>query len=135
MRAVVYKMSEEYVSAMVTVIPIIMLVASVEVSALVRHGSWLNTRPSAADKLLMVLFLFVFASHAVTEMALIRWLATAERPESPLTARMTFVVAGFGFLAVIFQFLVLAVKRSLREEELEEAVESRAPSEQASGAQ
>ncbi|MFI8220219.1 hypothetical protein [Streptomyces sp. NPDC085932] len=100
-----YKMTDDYASTMVTVIPVILVVATVEFQALAKR----EPRPSAREGLtgrlvwdtaLLVMWNGLIVSHAAVEMALITWLATTERPESPELARTVAFVAWLGLACV-----------------------------------
>ncbi|MEU1916153.1 hypothetical protein [Streptomyces massasporeus] len=83
-----YRMTDDYASTMVTVIPVILVVATVEFQALVKR----EPRPSARegltgrlawDPVLLVMWNGLIVRRAAVEMKLIMWLATTDRPESP----------------------------------------------------
>ncbi|MFI7352021.1 hypothetical protein ACIBSR_37920 [Streptomyces sp. NPDC049936] len=101
-----YKMTDDYASTMVTVIPVILVVATVEFQALVKR----EPRPSAREGLtgrlawdtaLLVMWSGVIVSHAFVELKLIMWLATTERPESPQLAWAVAFIAWLGLACVV----------------------------------
>ncbi|MFG2291474.1 hypothetical protein ACGFOU_36015 [Streptomyces sp. NPDC048595] len=118
-----YKMTEEFASAMVTVIPIILVASALEISAIaktsrdngrrrreatlaaIRAGSPEPPAPSAlARRAGKVIFLGWYVSgliHILAEMSLIRWLAGTERAANPAMAQMVFSVATAGFAWVL----------------------------------
>jgi hypothetical protein len=81
-------MTDDYASTILTVTPVILVVATAEFQALVKR----EPRPSAREGLTgrlvwdtvpLVMWNGLVVSRAVVEMQLIMWLATTERPESP----------------------------------------------------
>lgn len=108
----VYKMTDDYASTMVTVIPVILVVATVEFQALVKR----EARPSPREGLtgallwettLLVMWNGLIVSHAAVELKLIMWLATTERPESPELAWAVAFIAWLGLICVaILTFLL-----------------------------
>ncbi|MFE4664384.1 hypothetical protein ACFRI7_12560 [Streptomyces sp. NPDC056716] len=119
-----FKMTVEFASAMVTVIPIIMLVAAVEFNSFHRtledsHNEVLHSmsekiqaagegREIPADRhrprrtyWTVWAWLALWASQTGAEVQLIRWLAGDARQPDPLTAQIVANIAILGFAAVL----------------------------------
>ncbi|WP_326710471.1 hypothetical protein OG758_15035 [Streptomyces sp. NBC_01474] len=134
-------MTEEFAGAMVTVIPIILLLAGVEwhnrvkddvdkakqrLEKLRRGESAPYERPPMWRYFLDVVWVALVVSHGIAEAYLITWLAGTERPAAPGWADFIATTGGAGFLLVILLGLGPAVARfgRLRDEadQLEEAL-------------
>ncbi|MGA5285436.1 hypothetical protein ACPCSK_34430 [Streptomyces griseoincarnatus] len=128
-----FKMTEEFASAMVTVIPIILLAASVEVSSLVNRQGALqdellrqlqqqidakrrgeeaaplrvtDTGPTGCSGTALALFWFLLSgAHVIAEYQLIMWLAGTERGDHPLMAKSIAFIGIIGFAAVLVGWL------------------------------
>ncbi|WP_327668006.1 MULTISPECIES: hypothetical protein [unclassified Streptomyces] len=106
------KMTEEFASAMVTVIPIIGLVATVEVSShfsrylemLERgEGDMYSRRATTGAVKGWVL---IGAAHVVAEWMLVEWLVSTDRPESPKMAMFIAITGCVGFAwALVFPMM------------------------------
>ncbi len=114
-----YRMTDDYASTMVTVIPVILVVATVEFQALWNR----EPRPSAGggvtgrlawDTVLLVMWNGLIVSHAAVEVKLIMWLATTERPESPDLAWAVAFVAWLGLACVVVLTALLTLGAVLR---------------------
>ncbi|WEH16559.1 hypothetical protein [Streptomyces sp. VNUA24] len=112
-------MTDDYASTMVTVIPVILVVATVEFQALWNR----EPRPPAGegatgrvawDTVLLVMWNGLIVSHAVVEVKLIMWLATTERPESPELAWAVAFVAWLGLACVAVLTALLTLGAVLR---------------------
>ncbi|WP_217165645.1 DUF4499 domain-containing protein [Streptomyces sp. AC512_CC834] len=118
-------MNAEFASALVTVIPIILLVASVEINnvtksrqarllrelefqledaeAAILAGQPVSDgkpRKSRTETIAYVFWGVLMVTHVVAEMILILWLASAKRPEVPFLAEYVLDTALFGFISV-----------------------------------
>lgn len=104
-----FKMTEAFASAMVTVIPIILLLGAVELSSRLKRGHEHMDdveagRSQRVDYKLIrggSLWGALAAAHCYAEISLIEWLATGERQESPHLASFIAVTAALGFVAVV----------------------------------
>ncbi|MGX1564679.1 hypothetical protein [Streptomyces sp. NPDC055506] len=99
-------MTDDYASTMVTVIPVILVVATVEFQALVKREPRPSPREGLTGKLawevaLLVMWHSLIISHAAIEMKLVMWLATTERPESPELAWAVAFIAWLGLMCVV----------------------------------
>ncbi|MFD5914269.1 hypothetical protein ACFWHL_36730 [Streptomyces massasporeus] len=112
-------MTDDYASTMVTVIPVILVVATVEFQALVKRES----RPSVSEGLtgrlawetvLLVMWNGLIVSHAAVEMKLVMWLATTERPESPRLAWAVAFIAWLGLACVVVLTVLLTLGAVIR---------------------
>ncbi|GAA1275520.1 hypothetical protein ACFQ0Q_32345 [Streptomyces aureus] len=113
-----YKMTESFAGAMVTVIPIIMLVAGVEaakaakaatrsIEQMVQHAL---AQTAAGERrapvispwqwVLLVAWAAVGLAHVFAETLLITWLGKTERPTAPGQALFITLVAVVGFFSV-----------------------------------
>jgi hypothetical protein len=126
-----YKMTEEFASAMVTVIPVILLLAALEYSSLRKADDQAEEKeveelserlraarngidPPLSDAPRMrppnwwlSFFWYVLAAtHVAAEMLLIDWLAQGAREPEPLTAQFIVWVARFGFFGVLLHPVV-----------------------------
>ncbi|MFE2046305.1 hypothetical protein ACFXAZ_36365 [Streptomyces sp. NPDC059477] len=127
-----FKMTEEFASAMVTVIPIIMLVAAVEFNSFHRtledaHNEVLHSMsekiqaaregrevPAGRHRTRRTYWtvwawLALWASHTGAEVQLIRWLAGDARQPDPLTAQVVANIAILGFAAILLVPLIQQV--------------------------
>ncbi|MET7275635.1 hypothetical protein ABZS59_31310 [Streptomyces flaveolus] len=115
-------MTEDYASAMVTVIPVIMVVATVEFQALAQRSA--QDLPDGRDpslsvrvkplwnSLLLTFWAALIFSHTYVELSLIEWLASDERAPDPGLAERVRLVGGLGFVAVtIFTSLTLVIRQ------------------------
>ncbi|MFG3721349.1 hypothetical protein ACGF8D_26470 [Streptomyces massasporeus] len=112
-------MTDDYASTMVTVIPVILVVATVEFQALVKR----EPRPSAREGLtgrllwhtvLLVMWNGLIVSHAAVEIQLIMWLATTDRPESPELAWTVAFIAWLGLACVAVLTALLTLGAVIR---------------------
>ncbi|MFI0964168.1 hypothetical protein ACH4S8_22555 [Streptomyces sp. NPDC021080] len=116
-------MNEEYASAMVTVIPVVLLVASVEFSQIFTRLSAEWRRPiqealeaaregrsqrlhhnksrSRALYFLYFFWILVALSHILAEMSLINWLASSERKPYTGLAEFVSLTANIGFFSIL----------------------------------
>ncbi|CAL9323429.1 hypothetical protein [Streptomyces sp. SudanB66_2053] len=112
-----FEMTEEYASAMVTVIPVLMIVATVEVQTLAKRrevqpppddaNPWTVFR-NYGPMVQLGLYGLLAASHGVAELKLITWLATTQRDPDPTMARDTALIGmgGFVYLTVLTYIVV-----------------------------
>ncbi|MGX5215028.1 hypothetical protein ACWKT3_41200 [Streptomyces violaceus] len=118
-------MTEEYVSAMVTVIPVVMVVATVEFQALIQRNAGIlpdedvDAPPRRHTKTLGELLLLLFwaaliSSHVVAELYLIEWLVGTERPPNEQLAELTALIGIVGFIAVSAFTMALLMGRQMR---------------------
>ncbi|NEC72934.1 hypothetical protein [Streptomyces rochei] len=122
------EMTEEYASAMVTVLPVIMLVALVEFNN--ANAAYRNTQLEYTQALLQAVrngeiepippskwsrrareaaYMYWYAIvglHIYAESLLIQWLASTERGPDPGTAEFVRAVGAWGFLTVICGFVI-----------------------------
>ncbi|MFJ5730943.1 hypothetical protein [Streptomyces paradoxus] len=114
-----YRMTDDYASTMVTVIPVVLVVATVEFHALVKREPGPSAREGltgrlAWDTVLLVMWNGLIVSHAVVEIKLIMWLATTERPESPELAWAVAFVAWLGLVCVAVLTALLTLGAVIR---------------------
>lgn len=136
-----YAMTDDFASAMVTVIPIVLLVGTAEVTALVRTPitrdpvlesttagrAWLWLK-RMGKKVISLAWLVLIAQHLMVEGDLISWLATAEHTNDPQLAKRTVLVSVIGFFFVTMVTLILAGVRLADPEGLIRALaEAKAP--------
>ncbi|MFC9498385.1 hypothetical protein [Streptomyces sp. NPDC056982] len=117
------KMTEEFVSAMVTVIPVILLVASVEYMTVVRdqRQRWMDYQEQLLEAIVngapeprgpgkvarrayaiaVRFWNMVLAAHIAVEANLVVWLAGTKRPTAPSIALIVEWVAIIGFVSIV----------------------------------
>ncbi|MGW5449951.1 hypothetical protein [Streptomyces asiaticus] len=136
-RPVAVRMTEEFASAMVTVIPIVLVAASLEMTALTKNSrdngrrrreavlaairsgtpepAGVSRRRKAASVLVLSGWYWSVILHVVAEVLLIRWLADSKRAADPQTAQFVQAVGIFGFVWVLIAgFIVTSVYNSER---------------------
>lgn len=114
-----YKMTDDYASTMVTVIPVILVVATVEFQALAKREPRPSVREGLTGRLLwdtalLMMWNGLIVSHATVEMMLVMWLATTERPESPELAWAVAFVAWLGLACVVALTALLTLGAIIR---------------------
>ncbi|MFF2475094.1 hypothetical protein [Streptomyces sp. NPDC058066] len=120
-----YKMTEEFAGAMVTVIPVILLVAAVEFITTIRQvEQWLDAAvedpaapprsPHITNVLLSLVWCGIAVAHIAAEVDLIKWLASVKRPADPGMARFVTEVAVIGFWSIVATAVFLAAIMFLR---------------------
>lgn len=117
-----YQMTEDFAGTMVTVIPVIMVVGTVEFQTILQRKAadppptGVTTRQNLVRMLTGVMQLFVYglliSTHAEAEVRLIVWLAEPKHEPDPELAKQTVWVSCAGFLFVaVYATLILLLKQ------------------------
>ncbi len=123
------RMTEEFASAMVTVIPIVLVAASLEMTALTKNSrdngrrcreavlaairsgtpepAGVSRRRKAASVIVLSGWYWSVILHVVAEVLRIRWLADSKRAAAPQTAQFVQAVGIFGFVWVLIAGLIV----------------------------
>ncbi|MZD16801.1 MULTISPECIES: hypothetical protein [Streptomyces] len=131
-----FKMSSDFASAMVTVIPIVLLIAAIEFSTAARSGrdrkmvhlrqvaealsrsepepAAISRSEKAVSNIAYMFWYLVFGTHIAAETMLVKWLAEVHHHDRPWLATFVVWVTSFGFVAVVvgggFQMWLGAVR-------------------------
>lgn len=136
-----YKMTDGFAEAMVTVIPVILLVGTVEFTAMAKRLKQGEVLTSLWQALLLPWWLLVATTHFVAEGALVLWLATTERSSNPwlaeflawtlLTGFATIMVSTLGALSLVLTSPLAVTLRRAFNGELDLEVPSSGPTSEA----